>query len=110
SGNGNPGSSAGATWTAGKYGGALSFNGTSSRIGVPASASLGLSSAMTLMAWIEPTANQSGWRTILQRETDAYVLNASNDTGALRPSGGGTIGGAFGFVTATSANPVNVWT
>ena len=50
---------------------------------------------MTLMAWIEP-ADQSGWRTILQRETDAYVLNATNDTGALRPSGGGTLGGTFG--------------
>ena len=40
---------------------------------------------MTLSAWIMPTATQSGWRTILQRQTDAYFLNASSDAGALRP-------------------------
>ena len=72
---------------------ALSFNGSTGRVSVPASASLGLSSAMTLMAWIEPTASQNGWRTIMQRQADAYFLNANNDSGPLRPSGGGTIGG-----------------
>ena len=53
------------------------------------SASLDLTTAMTLSAWIKPTASQSGWRTILQHETDAYFLNASNSDGPLRPSGGG---------------------
>ena len=48
---------------------------------------------MTLSAWIRPAATQSGWRTIMQRETDAYFLNASNSDGPLRPSGGGTFGG-----------------
>ncbi|MEQ6903854.1 LamG-like jellyroll fold domain-containing protein, partial [Nocardioides sp. YIM 152588] len=69
-----------------------------------------LSSAMTLMAWIEPTASQSGWRTIMQRETDAYFLNASNSTGPLRPSGGATLGGGTAFVTGTTASPVGEWT
>ncbi|MEQ6902448.1 LamG-like jellyroll fold domain-containing protein, partial [Nocardioides sp. YIM 152588] len=111
SGNGNDGAVLGGTsWVSGKYGGALSFDGASGRVSVPASASLDLSSAMTLMAWIEPTASQSGWRTIMQRETDAYFLNASNSTGALRPSGGGTIGGGAAFVTGTTASPVGQWT
>ena len=65
---------------------------------------------MTMEAWIYPTASQSGWRTIMQREVDAYFLNASNDTGALRPSGGGTFNGTVAWVTGTTANPVNTWT
>ena len=45
SGNGNTGTIANATWaTAGKYGKALSFNGTSSRVTIPDSASLHLTS------------------------------------------------------------------
>jgi hypothetical protein len=65
---------------------------------------------MTLAAWIRPTANQAGWRTILQRETDAYALNASNSKGALRPSGGATLGGTFQWVSGPTASPVNAWT
>jgi YD repeat-containing protein len=65
---------------------------------------------MTLAAWVQPSATQSGWRTILQRETDAYVLNASNSNGPLLPSGGGTIGGGFQWVSGSTANPVGTWT
>ncbi len=94
SGNGNAGTITGASWTTqGRYGNALSFNGTNSLVRVADSASLDLTTAMTLSAWIQPTASQSGWRTILQHETDAYFLNASNSDGPLRPSGGGTFGG-----------------
>ena len=42
SGNGNNGTVANATWVAGKYGEALSFNGSSSRVTIPDSASLHL--------------------------------------------------------------------
>ncbi len=65
---------------------------------------------MTLSAWIMPTANQSGWRTIMQRETDSYFLNASNGAGPLRPAGGGTFGTSTAFVSGPTANPVNAWT
>jgi hypothetical protein len=111
SGNGNTGTISGATWTpAGRYGAALSFNGTNNLVAIPGSASLNVSTAMTLSAWIQPTAAQSGWRTIMQREVNAYFLNASNDTGALRPSGGATFNGAVNWVGGTTANPVSVWT
>ena len=112
SGNTNTGTlQTGAGWTAaGHAGGALVLDGSSGRVRVPASSSLGLTSAMTLEAWIRPSVAQGGWRTILQRETDAYFLNASNDTGALRPSGGGTFGVTTAFVTGTTASPVGVWT
>src|SRR5262249_51552641 len=56
SGNGNNGTISNATWTtAGKYGGALSFNGTSSVVNIPDSPSLHLTTAMTLEAWVDPT-------------------------------------------------------
>ena len=112
SGNANTGTlQTGAGWTAaGHAGGALVLDGSSGRVRVPASSSLGLTSAMTLEAWIRPSVAQGGWRTVLQRETDAYFLNASNDTGALRPSGGGTFGVTTAFVTGTTPSPVGVWT
>src|SRR5262245_47762413 len=52
SGNGNGGTIANATWTAGQsgHGGALSFNGTNARVNVDDSASLHLTAAMTLEA------------------------------------------------------------
>ncbi len=111
SGNGNTGTISGATWTTqGKYGGALDFNGTSSLVAIPASTSLNVSSAMTLEAWVYPTAAQSGWRTIMQRQTDAYFLNASNSGGPLWPSGGGTLGGSTVYASAGSPLALATWT
>ena len=61
SGNGRTGALTNATWTtAGKYGGALSFNGSSSRVTVADAAPLHLSSAMTLEAWVNPSAHGVG--------------------------------------------------
>jgi glucose/arabinose dehydrogenase/chitodextrinase len=111
SGSGNTGSVVGASWSSvGRYGGAMSFNGSSSVVQVPASASLGLSGAMTLSAWIDPAVSQSGWRTIVQRQVDAYFLNASNDTGPLRPSGGASLGGSVQWIGGPSSSPVGSWT
>ena len=111
SGNVNTGTIAGATWSAlGRYGSALTFDGVNDMVVVNSSASLNLTTAMTLSAWVYPTANQSGWRTILQREVDAYFLNASNSNGPRFPSGGGTFSGSVSFVSGSSALPVNTWT
>jgi hypothetical protein len=79
SGHGNGGAIARATWTRGRYGDALSFDGGDAVVRVPASASLNLTGAMTLSGWIHPSARQTGWRTIVQREADAYLLTASSD-------------------------------
>jgi chitodextrinase len=68
SGNGNVGTVSSATWSsAGHFGGALSFNGTSSLVTVPDSGSLDLTGAMTLSAWVRPSA-LGGWRTVLLKE------------------------------------------
>ena len=107
SGNGNTATVVGAFWsTQGRYGGAMSFDGIGSVVRVAASPSLTLSSAMTLSGWINPSATQSGWRTIVQRQTDSYFLNASHDAGSLRPAGGGT----NWFVGGPTASPVGAWT
>ena len=110
SGNGNAGTITGATWSAqGRYGNALSFNGTGNVVRVPSSSSLNLTTGMTLSAWVKPTASQGGWRTIMQRQTDAYFLTAS-DGDPLHPAGGGTFGGGTEFVGGPNANPLNNWT
>src|ERR1700729_3106318 len=68
SGNGNNGTISGATWsTAGKYGDALSFNGTSSLVTIPNSASLQLSGGMTLEAWVKPSTVNANWRDVLYK-------------------------------------------
>jgi Concanavalin A-like lectin/glucanases superfamily/Domain of unknown function (DUF1929) len=111
SGNGNAGTITGATWTTqGRHGNALSFNGTNSIVRVASSASLNLGSAMTLSAWVRPTATQSGWRTIVQRQVDAYLLHASNDTGPLRPAGGATLADTVQWLSGPTAITVNAWT
>jgi hypothetical protein len=111
SGNGNTGTITSAAWsTQGRYGNALSFNGTSSIVRVASSASLNVGGAMTLSGWIRPTASQAGWRTLLARQADVYFLMAGSDAGTLRPAGGGTMGTSVNYVTGPTALAVNAWT
>jgi PKD repeat protein len=111
SGNGNTGTIEGASWVAGgRYGKALSFNGVNSMVSIATSASLNLSKAMTLSAWVYPTATQSGRRTIILKEANAYSLYASSSAGPLRPAAGGTVNGQGTYVYGPSPNPVNAWT
>jgi hypothetical protein len=75
SGTGNNGTTSSTTWsTAGKYGGALSFNGTSSWVTVPDSASLDLTNAMTLEAWVRPSALATAWRAVLFKEQPKHMV------------------------------------
>jgi hypothetical protein len=68
SGNGNTGTISGADRTAaGRYGWALSFNGTNSWVTVPDANSLDLTTALTVEAWVKPS-NLSGWRTVILKE------------------------------------------
>ena len=110
SGNNNTGTLSGATWsTQGRYGNALNFNGAGNVVVVNSSASLNLTTGMTLSAWVFPTATQSGWRAIVQREVDAYFLHASSNT-PLHPAAGGTFSGGDKNFAAPSAIAVNTWT
>ena len=78
SGNANTGTlTNGPVWAVGKNGGALQFDGVNDLVRVPDADVLDLSTAATFQAWVYPTVAPSNWRTILQKEVDAYIFAAS---------------------------------
>ena len=56
-----------------------------------------------------PAVAQSGWRAVVQKETDSYLLHASSGAGGLRPAAGVTVGAAVPTVFSPSALPVGAW-
>jgi hypothetical protein len=110
SGQGNTGTISSATWSpSGKFGSALSFNGTSSWVTVADAASLDLTAGMTLEAWVNPTIG-SAWRSVILKEnTDTFTYSMYSANNASRPAG-------FVHTTAdiavngTAAVPLNAWT
>ena len=112
SGSGNPGTLSGPTRiTTGRFGPALSFDGTNDIVNINDAASLDLSTALTLEAWVYPTGLGSRWRTLLFKEQTGqltYGMYAHTDKG--RPSGNlfPTAGGEQ-FVDGTAALPLNTW-
>ncbi len=84
SGNGNHGTIANAAWTtAGKYGKALAFNGTNAAVTINDSASLKLTSAMTLEAWVNPSTVTSAWRDVIYKGNDNYYLEGTSNNGGV---------------------------
>jgi PKD repeat protein len=104
SGNGNNGINSGATWTTGKLGKALSF-GTSSVITISDSASLDLTTGMTLEAWVYPTA-LNGVTDIIYKDPSSYFLVGSTAQGS-----GPALGGTFAPATlyGPASLPLNTW-
>ena len=106
---GNSGAIGTAVWsTTGKYGNALSFNGTSAKVVVPDSASLRLTTAMTLEAWVNPTAGNGGWTDVVYKGDDNYFLEAYTSSGG--PAAGATLGNVNTVAQAGSLLPINTWT
>jgi hypothetical protein len=112
SGRHNTGTITGAAWARGRYGSGLRFDGASSIVRVAPSPSLNLGRAMTLSAWIRPSAQQDGWRAIVQREADAYFLSAGssrlNDSGpvdAMRTIAIVVTGGLLAFLIGAARAP-----
>ena len=108
----NTGAISGATWTTGgKNGGALSFDGTNDLVSVADSASLDLTTGMTIEAWVKPAKLGSLWRTVVVKEQPnqlSYALYAhTTQTG---PSGHAFVGGGDRSAMVPSRVPVNVWT
>ena len=94
SGNGHTGAISGAAWsTLGEYGNALSFDGVNDWVTVNATSLLNITGAITMEAWVFPTAT-SGVRDILIKEGsngDIYNLYAHNGNG--RPESNVLVGG-----------------
>ncbi|GII81382.1 hypothetical protein Sru01_63640 [Sphaerisporangium rufum] len=109
SGRNNTGAARDTTWATGRFGTALSFNGTSSRVTVPDAAALRLTNAMTLSAWVQPTALGESWRTVMMKEHAAggsYGLYASN--GAV-PAAWLLNAGGPGGAEGTAPLPLRQW-
>ena len=110
SGNSNNGTVTAATWTnAGQYGSALVFNGTSALVGINDSASLHLTTAMTLEAWVNPSTVDGAWRDVIYKGNDNYYLEATSSHSAV-PGGGGVFGGGGTTVYGAAPLAVNAWT
>jgi hypothetical protein len=62
------------TWTAGKQGNALGFDGTTQYVTVPGDSSLDLTGDLTLSAWVK-LDNLTGYRAVISKDADAYELN-----------------------------------
>jgi len=111
SGNNNNGTITAATWTAaGKFGNALTFNGTSARVTIPSAPSLQLTTGMTLEAWVFPSSTPSGWRSIVTKTIDGYYLMASSENPGPGPTIGGTWTSGGDYQPAPTALTANVWT
>jgi len=107
----NDGTIKNATWTtSGRYGGALTFNGTNAVVNVPDSSSLHLTSAMTLEAWVRPATVSSWWSDVIYKGDDNYYLMGASDNSS-RPAAGGTFGATSSSnVFGPSALAANTWT
>ena len=110
SGNGNTGTLANATWTSqGKYGSALLFNGSNSLVTIADSASLHLSSEMTLEAWVNPTNITNAMQDVIYKANDNYYLEGTTTNSSL-PNGGGTFGTTDVGTYGTAALTASTWT
>jgi concanavalin A-like lectin/glucanase superfamily protein/Big-like domain-containing protein len=112
SGNSNTASISGATWTSqGKFGNALTFDGVNNVVTVNDSSSLWLSNGMTLEVWVYPVNSLAGWKSVVRKEGDAYLLGASSLFGNAPAAGGHFTSDAYTYdVFDTSPLPVNTWT
>src|SRR5262249_36886239 len=85
SGNGLTGTIHGATWTTGgKYGNALSFNGTNNYVDLGNPSSLKATGSMTWAAWVKATSTPATDGNIVakQNATSGWQLKTTADTGA----------------------------
>jgi hypothetical protein len=88
----------------------LSFNGSSSLVSVPDAASLRLTTAMTIEAWVNPSSVTSVWRDVIYKGNDNYYLEATSCCGTGGPAAGGTFGGVDDDVEGPSRLAANTWT
>ena len=109
SGNGNNGTITNGTWTtSGRFANALVFNGSNALVTIPDASSLHLTAAMTLEAWVNPSAVNSTWRDVIYKGNDNYYLEGTSTSNSA-PAIGGTFGGANANVYGTAGLAVNTW-
>jgi hypothetical protein len=85
----NNGALSGPAWrSAGRFGGALDFDGANDLVTIADQAELDLTDGMTLEAWVNPSAIGATWRTVVLKEQPGDLVYAlyANGTGST-PSG-----------------------
>ena len=105
SGSGNHGTLNGAvSWTGGKSGSALSFNGGADRVLVPDAPSLDITDQIAIAAWIQPTTSST--QSIVKkgriRRTDGYELGLSSSGKVFVRFNQDSSGDAYKVMSATS--------
>ncbi len=75
---------------------------------VPNAASLQLTTAMTLEAWVNPTTVTSTWRDVIYKGRDDYSLRRANNAG--KPVGEGLIGGVNTKAIGPAKLVTGTWT
>jgi hypothetical protein len=111
SGRGNGGTlNGGPTWAIGRHGRALSFDGLNDMVTVADSATLDLTTGMTLEAWVYPTALDD-WHTVLFKEQTGNLVYGlyANDRDKANPQGQAFVGGIARLVDGPSQLGVNTW-
>ena len=74
------------------------------------STSLHLTTAMTLEAWVNPSAVSIAWRDVVYKGKDNYFLEATTTSGGGVPCGAGTFGTANVWALGTAVLAMNTWT
>ncbi|MBP2331193.1 glucose/arabinose dehydrogenase [Kibdelosporangium banguiense] len=111
SGRGHNGAVSGAAWGTGNTGGGLTFDGVDDVVTVGDSNLLDLTNAMTLEAWVRPSAGGTAWRTVMMKErADGLSYSLYSDNAASRPTSWIRVGSTDRSVNGTSAVPANTWT
>jgi len=113
-GNNHQANITGATWTTGRFGTGLSFDGINDLITIADAPDLDLSTGMTLMAWVRPTAHGAGvWRNVVIKEdATREVYNLYSNTDANAPSVWAVVASAPDspqVAAGTSQLPLNTW-
>jgi hypothetical protein len=111
SGNGHTGTINGAVWvTGGRFGQALSFDGTNDWVTVDDANDLDLTTGMTVSAWVNPTVSTK-WRTVILKEQTnglAYALYGNDNS--PRPAAYVNTGRNDLAARGVAALPTNTWT
>jgi fibronectin type 3 domain-containing protein len=110
SGNRNNGTIAHGTWTtSGVYGSALRLDGSGPGMVVDDSPSLHLNHAMTLEAWVKPSAVSDAWRDLVYKGDDSYFLEATSPHGGVPAAGGRFPDGDRTETFGTAALSTGAW-
>ncbi len=93
-----------------KIGSALSFNGTNAQVIINDSASLHLTNAVTLEAWVNPSSALTGWQDVIYKPQDNYFLEASSSNGNKPGTGVLLTSSAEPLAYGSAALTANTWT